>query len=121
MYMTSEEICKEYRTAKNKANQIKILAELNLCRTSEIIRILQEGGIPVGSRTKGTLKNEILISGEPSPEQFPAQNPESAPPDWKTSLKTVTERIVELKLIRDNAEKELAEIYQTLGALCGKS
>jgi len=118
MEMTNEEICRNFQQAKNKAGQIKILAQLNLCRTDEIISILQEGGIQVGSRTKGALlQKEMLDRVEEQPSET---IPEAVPADWKSSLKVLTERITELKQIRDNAEKELSEIYKAVGSLCGK-
>lgn len=42
--MSPEQICKEYREAKNKKQQIGILADQNLCGKSEIIKILIEAG-----------------------------------------------------------------------------
>lgn len=42
--MNSEQICREYREAKNKKQQITILADQNLCTRSEIIKILIEAG-----------------------------------------------------------------------------
>ena len=42
--MNSEQICREYREAKNKKQQIGILADQNLCGKSEIIKILIEAG-----------------------------------------------------------------------------
>lgn len=51
MYMTEEEICRDFRLTKDstKADQIKILAERNLCTQEEIIAILErhEESIPV--------------------------------------------------------------------------
>lgn len=44
LYMNSERICREYREAKNKKQQIGILADQNLCGKSEIIKILIEAG-----------------------------------------------------------------------------
>lgn len=38
--MNSEQICREYREAKNKKQQIGILADQNLCGKSEIIKFL---------------------------------------------------------------------------------
>lgn len=43
-YMSTEEILREYRGAKNKKQQITILADQNLCTRSEIIKILIEAG-----------------------------------------------------------------------------
>ena len=44
MEMTSQEIAKEYREAKDKGNQIRILADENLTDRKEIIKILREQG-----------------------------------------------------------------------------
>ncbi len=38
--MTPGEICRDYRAAKDKPAQIKILAELNLLTVTEVVRIL---------------------------------------------------------------------------------
>lgn len=42
--MTKEEICRDYRLAANKREQIKILAELNACTKQQIADILIEDG-----------------------------------------------------------------------------
>lgn len=44
MQMTDGEICREYRLAKNKREQIRILAELNCTDERSIIDILLRGG-----------------------------------------------------------------------------
>ena len=44
MNMTPQEIAKEYREAKDKGNQIKILADENLTDRKEIVKILKEQG-----------------------------------------------------------------------------
>lgn len=44
MEMTDKEICQEYREAKNKNQQIRILADLNLCTPREILDILTAAG-----------------------------------------------------------------------------
>lgn len=41
--MTEREICRSYHNAKNKAQQIRILAELNAVDSLEIIKILSRG------------------------------------------------------------------------------
>lgn len=43
--MTNAEIAKNFREAKNKAKQITILADLNLCTEESIIDILKKEGI----------------------------------------------------------------------------
>lgn len=50
MQMTPEEIVREYRTAKHKTEQIKILADLNVCSRGEIARILDEAGEKIDKR-----------------------------------------------------------------------
>ena len=45
MEMTVWEICQSYKNAENRNNQIKILAELNLCSKREIIEVLSDNGI----------------------------------------------------------------------------
>lgn len=42
--MTPEDICKEYRTSKNRVKQIGVLAELNACTKKEIVEVLKENG-----------------------------------------------------------------------------
>lgn len=42
--MTNEEICRDYRLAKQKVKQIGILADLNDCQRKEIVEILKAGG-----------------------------------------------------------------------------
>ena len=42
--MTKEEICRDYRLAANKREQIKVLADLNACSKQEIADILIEDG-----------------------------------------------------------------------------
>ena len=44
MQMTKEEIIRHYQQAKNKDDDIQILAELNVTTTDEIRAILIEGG-----------------------------------------------------------------------------
>ena len=43
--MTVEEIVRSYREAKDKAAQLEILADLNVCSKEEIRRVLLEGGV----------------------------------------------------------------------------
>lgn len=56
MHMTDGEICRNYRGAKNRSEQIQILAELNDTGRDKIIRILLQNGekvrIPLPSRGK---------------------------------------------------------------------
>lgn len=46
MHMTESEIVCRYKRSARKPGNIRILAELNSCDTSEIKEILRAGGIP---------------------------------------------------------------------------
>lgn len=46
MPMSQADITKEYREAKDKKQQIKILADENICKTGDIVRVLLASGIP---------------------------------------------------------------------------
>ena len=62
--MTVEEICRDYRTAKDKKNQIEILADRNLCTKEVIEDILRSRGEelsedkPVPRAAKWTVQEE---------------------------------------------------------------
>lgn len=67
--MRDSTICKEYREAKNKKEQIKILADLNLCTTKLIKEILVEGGeiLPLEKVKKNSVTKEELAAGQNLP------------------------------------------------------
>lgn len=58
MQMTNGEIIANYRQAKNKKEQLKILAELNACTQDEIKKILLEGGLDVRQLPRTREKTE---------------------------------------------------------------
>lgn len=45
LHMTNDEIIRSYKEAKNPSSQIKVLAELNACRKSDIEKILVDGKV----------------------------------------------------------------------------
>lgn len=47
MIMTNDDIVKEYLEAKNRMAQIRILADQNLCKKSEIVAVLVDAGVEV--------------------------------------------------------------------------
>lgn len=53
--MTAREICYSYRSAKYKAQQIQILAELNSVDSLEIIKVLVHGGEKLPDSTVNNL------------------------------------------------------------------
>lgn len=79
MDMKPDEIVVRYRQAKHKAEQIKILADLNACGVDDIIRVLiNEGGYSVKglNKIRGDAKKlPIMVQPEPEPiiaEPIPA-------------------------------------------------
>ncbi len=62
MEMTNEEICRSYRLAKNKNEQVLRLADLNLCDKKTILDILTEGGEISGIKTSGAVQKKKPVS-----------------------------------------------------------
>lgn len=60
--MTDREICSIYRWAKNKSEQLQILADLNCVREIEIIRVLVRNGekLPLKELKKLYKRMDIL-------------------------------------------------------------
>lgn len=56
MNMTEGEICRQYRSAKDRASQLQILADLNCAPRLEIIKILMHNGeqvrLPLAAKGK---------------------------------------------------------------------
>jgi hypothetical protein len=76
MTMTPEEICRAYRLAKNKANELTVLADLNQCGRKEILAILEAGGDKIDGRLYGRRKpkeenpmNEKTTAPAPVPKK----------------------------------------------------
>lgn len=92
-YMTDEEIVRNYREAKNKREQVKILADLNCMSREEIIQILKDGGIKQQElpRNRGEKKAEAEKTAKKKKE--------------KTVNRTVAERLEE----EERAEREKRE------------
>lgn len=62
--MTEEEICREYRGAKDKKKQITILADQNVCPKAAILQILANGGEDIGHmRPKAANKEKGALPG----------------------------------------------------------
>ncbi len=67
MNMSVDEICRNYRQAKDKREQIKIIADLNCTSKDEIIKVLVDCGEmePREIRTKKTAKKQAAELPEP--------------------------------------------------------
>lgn len=53
MQMSDNEIVRTYNDAKNKKEQIQILADLNLCEYNDIVDVLAKFGINEERKKKG--------------------------------------------------------------------
>ena len=83
--MTDEEICIDYRTAKDKSKQVDILADLCATTRARIVDILIANGVDVSPslvKQKGSanarraLKQDAFVL---TPDEEPAQLPAAAP------------------------------------------
>jgi len=120
MQMTVSEIECEYRQAKNKLEQLKILADENSTTVDEIKKILVSTGkytdrgkvglYPVEYKKPKSNKETVQTTEV-------TEKAETAPCDWRVSLKILSDRVAELMEIRDEADRELTEIMQAVGKL----
>ena len=72
--MTDDEIVRSYQQADDKKKQLKILAELNLCKTDDIVSILKEAGEEVPE--KAVRRKRKTFSLEALPEVAVTQSQE---------------------------------------------
>ena len=130
------DICKEYREAKNKAEQIEILAQLNCCNVEEIKAILKKHGYEVPERKKrgpkpGTKKVKTVTAKKVPVNDIPTKEIPLNKPEKQTEevreLETVfiipeSVRIVlinEMEAI-DAEVKRLSKQYAEIATfLCG--
>ena len=80
MVMTPEEIVRDYQQAKNKKNQIKILADLNSTSPSEIKSILAAENVD-GIEAPRRAIHRKPNAGKTEPELEPEQEQECALPE----------------------------------------
>lgn len=73
MEMTNAEIVRDYRSAKDKKEQIKILSELNCVPVPKIVEILKEAGEKVDGRLAngGDRKSHERTTKEPQKSNLP--------------------------------------------------
>lgn len=72
--MTDDEIVRSYQQAEDKKKQLKILAELNLCKTDDIVNILKGAGEEIPE--KAVRRKRKTFSLEDLPEVEVAQSQE---------------------------------------------
>lgn len=126
MTMDKGEILRDYKSAKDKAAQVKILADLNDCTPAEIVGIIA-GQIP----SKRSISKLIKRYGcEPPVAQTPEHQivPEPEPimavlEDREITVAEAVERlrreVEDLEKRRLEIDNERAELYSTLSDLLG--
>lgn len=144
MEMRPDEIVVNYRQAKNKGQQIKILADLNLCKIEDIIQILVDHGgyerqrisRAIGAARKCSspfVKHSEpvkLPKKEPEPEKIPYKKPEIilGPPEPKlktykqsieSALDTIKAEIEDINRQQYELDQRKADIYQKLQDMLG--
>jgi hypothetical protein len=144
MEMTPDEIVVNYRQAKNKGQQIKILADLNLCKIEDIIQILVDHGgyerqrisraigaarkcsspVILPKREESVVKEHMEFAPEPETITLPYKKPKiiSGPPEpvkeakqsVDTALTVLRAEIEEINRQQYELDQRKAVIYQKL-------
>lgn len=70
--MSNEEICRDYRQAKNRLTQVGILADLNGCTKAEIKQILIDGGCELPGQMKPKPKGPRKPDKDAKPKEAKA-------------------------------------------------
>lgn len=81
--MTNEEIVRDYLQARNKVNQIRVLADMNLTTMTEIKRILIANGVEdvAAPKPRGRRKKPAAAQLQEA-ETPPSAAPEPPQDDW---------------------------------------
>lgn len=97
MEMKPDEIVVNYRQAKNKGQQIKILADLNLCKIEDIIQILVDHGGYERQRISRAIGAARKASNK-EPAKKPYKKPEIIPEPPKPESKQLEAQKYEIPL-----------------------
>lgn len=113
--MSNDEIVMRYRQAKDRTEQVKILADLNNCPVEQIIGILTAAGIDhrcfSGLRRK--MNKEAVSEAEKVVSKIPYKKPEimPAPPEKKESAAPAEEHTAEVpKAVIAAVEDKITEL-----------
>lgn len=109
MQMTDDEIYREYKTAKDPKNQIKILAQLNCCDPQKIKDIIASKGEPVPKR-KYTRRVPV-IKADGKAESKPVTGlPEAVVNTLKQKIKFLESSIERCVIEGDQYKAQIVEI-----------
>lgn len=122
MQMSNREIVNSYKEAKDRTQQVKILADLNCCSVEQIIGILTAAGIDhrcfSGLRRK--MNEEAVSEAEKVVSKIPYKKPEiiPAPPEKKESavpkavIAAVEDKITELQYMIEKNKEQAESLLQ---------
>lgn len=111
MYMSNADIIKEYKEAKDRIAQVKILADQNCCSEERIIGILVDGGID--HRCFSGLRRKRNQEAAAAAEKIPYKKPEiiPAPPEKKEPVSEVEKHTAEVpKAVIAAVEDKITEL-----------
>lgn len=104
MQMTNEEIVRNYKEAKHKDNQIKILAQLNCCDPQKIKDILKDAGVIRKYVRRDPEPKEESVEAVPVKAAKKAALPELLP---EAVMDAIRRRMAELDELIKNTQQVL--------------
>ena len=117
MYMSNDDIVKEYKEAKDKQKQITILAQLNACPVQDIRNILADAGCEDIPKRKYNRKTEVTkINGQSQrviatiPVEPEKEEPKKAKGMPDIIRETIKDKIAELVKLNESAESNIHEL-----------
>ena len=118
MEMTKDEIIRRYKEAKDKKDQIKILADLNLCSSKEIKDILVAAGVEIPKRPYVKKAEVITVDGQPQKAIYtmPAEKTtKKIKGGIPTAVKeAIKDKIKDIARINDSYRANIAEFEQAI-------
>lgn len=111
MQMTESEIVKDYREAKNKSEQINILADLNCCSKVEIKEILLNNGV-----------SSQELQRKRKPRKKPEESSKHLPVDTVVSVlaqrvKEIDKELQEHSAVVESLEREKEDIVSYIDGM----
>ena len=126
MQMSNREIVNNYKEAKDRTQQVKILADLNCCSIEQIIGILTSNGIDhrcfSGLRRK--LNAEKVVKAEKIPYKKPEIIPGPPEPDKQLTVSdavaVIKAELAEINRQQYELDMRKADLYQQIWDMMGE-